>query len=330
MPDRPLAAPLPIARGASGPPVHDLQDRLGRLGHVVADPRGRFGVATEQALERFQSARGLRVDGRCGDQTWAALVEAGYRLGDRLLYERRPMLRGDDVVELQSRLGRLGFHAGRIDGIFGPETTSALLDFQRNAALTTDGICGPDSLVALDRLGSRTDATTKAGVRETEALLRAPRRLGGRTVFVGEHGGLAVLVSALDRALRHGGAVVVVSHHPAGPAHATAANHAGAELYVGLTTRPEPGCVAAYYRTDTFESAGGHRLAGRLADAVRPIIGAGPCEARGMRLPVLRETRMPAVVCEIGPPSLLVTDAEPTAAAIRLAITRWCEAPLDD
>ena len=76
-------------------------------------------------MRAFQDARGLRVDGICGPQTWAAVVESGWRLGDRLLYRRRPMLRGDDVAELQRRLNGLGFDAGREDGIFGDDTDRA-------------------------------------------------------------------------------------------------------------------------------------------------------------------------------------------------------------
>ena len=89
-------------------------------GHnTAADQPGAFGEPTEAAVRGFQERRGLRVDGICGPQTWASLVEAGFRPGDRLLYYTSPMLRGDDVAELQRRLSALGFDAGRVDGIFG-------------------------------------------------------------------------------------------------------------------------------------------------------------------------------------------------------------------
>ncbi len=44
-----------------------------------------FGASTERALAEFQGGRGLHVHGRCDESTWTALVEASYRLGDRLL-----------------------------------------------------------------------------------------------------------------------------------------------------------------------------------------------------------------------------------------------------
>ena len=110
--------PDPLRAGRRGEAVRDLQQRLAGLGHDIGvDPLGAFGAGTEVAARAFQDARGLRVDGIVGSQTWSALVESGYALGDRLLYFRRPMQRGDDVLELQRRLNALGFHAGREVGV---------------------------------------------------------------------------------------------------------------------------------------------------------------------------------------------------------------------
>ena len=64
--------------GSRGEAVRDLQVRLGTLGHEI--PRveaGSFGAATERVVRAFQESRGLRVDGICGPQTWAAVVESG-------------------------------------------------------------------------------------------------------------------------------------------------------------------------------------------------------------------------------------------------------------
>ena len=78
--------------GSSGEAVRDLQQRLGALGFdLPTDELGRFDRATVAAVSAFQDARGLRSDGICGRETWAALVESGFRLGDRMLYRRRPI-----------------------------------------------------------------------------------------------------------------------------------------------------------------------------------------------------------------------------------------------
>ena len=112
----------PILRaGDEGDAVRDLQHRLGGAGHVVAPTEiGTFGDNTEAAVRAFQTSRQIRIDGIVGPETWSALVESGFVLGDRLLYLQSPNLRGDDVVALQHTLNRLGFDAGREDGILGP------------------------------------------------------------------------------------------------------------------------------------------------------------------------------------------------------------------
>src|SRR3712207_8576652 len=65
----------------------------------------------------------FRSDGRVGDETYRALSEARWSLGDRVLrYDPDRPMRGDDVTGLQERLLELGYDAGRADGILGPET----------------------------------------------------------------------------------------------------------------------------------------------------------------------------------------------------------------
>lgn len=61
-----------LKRGMSGEDVRRMQELLNRYGwHLDVD--GKFGAATEQAVKGFQAAMGLKADGICGEQTWAAL-----------------------------------------------------------------------------------------------------------------------------------------------------------------------------------------------------------------------------------------------------------------
>ena len=50
---------------------------------------------------------------------------------------------------IQSRLAQLGFYHGNIDGIFGPDTTNAVIAFQGSKGLTTDGIVDVESWAGL-------------------------------------------------------------------------------------------------------------------------------------------------------------------------------------
>lgn len=134
--------------------MEDVQKRLLSLGFDLG-PTGVDGVflgATLAAVRRFQQDRALAEDGVVGDETWSALVDATFRLGDRLLYLKHPHLHGADVGKLQGALNVLGFACGEPDGIFGTYTERAVREFQMNAGLPQDGIAGPDTVGAIDRL----------------------------------------------------------------------------------------------------------------------------------------------------------------------------------
>jgi N-acetylmuramoyl-L-alanine amidase len=255
------------------------------------------------------------------------IVEAGYHLGERRIYQRKPMMRGDDVADLQRRLGAMGFDAGKIDGIYGPDTAAAVADFQRNAGLTVDGIFGPEELRSLERVGPRGEAQV-AELRELAALRWSARTLDGRRVVVAERGGLDAFAAALGRALNRLGARTLVLHHPDGSALAAQANAAGAEAFLEVAVlEGEAGGRCAFYRTEGYSSPGGRRLA-ELIEARAPIaLGVPRLGICGMVVPVLRETRMPAVVCELGPAVALVERTSPTASAVADGIAVWATCP---
>jgi N-acetylmuramoyl-L-alanine amidase len=320
------ASSLPLRRGDTGEAVADLQRRLGELGFADDDPSGVFGDATVQAVRAFQADRGLTVDGRCGAQTWSAVVEAGFGLGSRLLYRKTPMLRGDDVAELQRRLSRLGFDTGRVDGIFGDQTTTALMDFQRNAGLLADGILGRRTLDELERFSIRAGASgLVTPLRERLAVARGPSDLHGRRIAVAEPGGFATGASAVCRALRDAGAAAALSFsHPDPSRQAAEANATGVDCLIGLVLVPEVrSCTTAYYRGFRYESAASRRLAELVQGDLPAALGLADGGIAGMALPILRETRMPAVEIQLGAPELVIPRTVELARVVVGALTRW-------
>lgn len=76
--------------------------------------------------------------------------EAGFVV-DRILKRVSPMMKGDDVRELQAALIARGYACGRsgADGIFGDDTRAAVRAFQGSLRLTVDGIAGRQTVTAL-------------------------------------------------------------------------------------------------------------------------------------------------------------------------------------
>ncbi len=304
----------------------DLQLRLIRLGLTTGDDAtASFGMGTRRAVAGFQRQRGLRSDGVCDKGTWAAVVEAGYSLGDRVLYRRIPMMHGDDVADLQRRLSSLGFDPGGVDGIFGERTADALKEFQRNVGLLRDGISGPRTINELKRLAFRSGGDDLVStVRERLLAASRPPTLNGRRIGIGEQGGFATGVSALSRALSAVGAVPIALHHPDEVELAAAANKAGVDCYVGLQLEPEHSCVRTmYYRGYRYESETSKALANLICELVAKQLGIDDATSEGMALPILRQTQMPAVLIELGPPSTVVMQVVDLAQAIVNSLEQW-------
>ncbi len=318
-----------LSPGDTGEFVVDLHAQLTIAGYPVETVHpDRFDEATEAAVIAFQRRRGLDSTGVVDRDTWGSLVEAAHHFGDRLLCRKTPMMRGDDVAELQLLLGSLGFDAGWIDGIFGPETETAVAEFQRNTGLPVDGVADPETCSALTRLRlSANAARPVAAVREREQLRSGPAGLVGRRIVVGDLGMAPMMAGDIGGALRDEGARVLLLNHPDGSTHARGANQFGAEVYIGVAQVPTDECTAWFYETEAFSSYGGRHLAELGVARLGPALGLDG-HVEGKRTSVLRETRMPAVLFRLGPPDRLA--GESITQAVCEAVTRWVDNPEGD
>jgi N-acetylmuramoyl-L-alanine amidase len=306
--------------------VRDVQQRLVALGARI-DPvelEGVFGPSTESEVRAFQQRRNLLVDGKVGPETWAELVEAGYSLGDRVLYLRHRMFRGDDVRDLQAKLNALGFHAGRADGIFGERCDQAVRDLQRNVGMRPDGIVGPETLHALNRVLRPEEVLSGAMVREQEALNRLNTSLDGARVAIdpghdpGDPGAVGpsglteadaafflsqAVVAELDR---RGADPLLLrgrEEDPPPDERARLANEWGAEalLSIHLNGHSDPaaeGAMCLYFGNEVTFSPSGQRLADMIQDELGTRLGLKDGRTHRMSITILRETRMPAVQVE--------------------------------
>lgn len=322
-PPVPVAAALPLGSGATGPAVAELQRRLRAAGYPTGDdPSAQLLDGTVAALRRFQADHGIPGTGSCDHGTWAQVVEAEFRLGERLLCLVSPMMRGKDVAELQLRLGSMGFDAGRVDGIFGPSTQLAVRDFQRNAGLVCDDVCGPETVEALQRLESRAGRSTVAGVRERERLRQLRDGLTQPRLAVGgTEDGRRLAVDLVEAGDAAGAATLLLEGH--WEDQADAANRFAADVVVGISVVSEAVARAAFFEVPGFASYGGQHLARQLAAHLPVGTAWAEAEVHGMRLPLLRETRAAAVHLELGPASEVETRHAELVAGIGRAVEAW-------
>lgn len=268
--------------------------------------------------------RGLPADGICDANTWELLVESSWLLGSRLLYLTSPQLRGDDIDLLQTTLAKLGFHCGRVDGILGPRTIAALSDFQLNYGLIADGVCGEETLQALDRIsGQSGEGPGVVTVREYEKLRDNIASSSGHRIVIGHFGAAAEIARGVVRAMRKATYEVALVESFDERAHARTANAFQADVYVAISLCDDEQESVLFYQSDTTISAGGYLLAAELQHHLSSV-GTPVVVTTGSQLPVLRETTMPAAICLLG---LRLQDQE-VVPSIANAITAWCRNPL--
>lgn len=288
--------------GSSGVPVRDIQERLAALGFESdPDPRGTFEEGTRKAVVSFQRAKGIDADGIVGPDTWRSLYEAGYRLGDRLVFLRRPMMRGEDIAELQSRLNSLGFDCGKVDGIFGPLTERAVLEFQRNRCLAEDGKVGPEVVTEVQLVTRGGINQGRQAIREREWLKRLPPTLAGARVYLDagcrdtdEAAQSWEAASATAQAVQDAGGIPVMSRAEDSMiperVRALRANRMGSDVIVAFMVNANDDNDAVFYFASEHSRSGAGE---ELAKAVASSTGG---QVHGRANAVLKETRAPAVI----------------------------------
>jgi N-acetylmuramoyl-L-alanine amidase len=287
-----------------------------------------FDEEVDAAVRAFQEQRGISVDGIVGPETFRRLEEARWRLGDRVLsYVPAKPYVGEDVLQLQRHLNRLGFESGKEDAHFGPATDHGLREFQRNTGLVPDGITGPATLRAIGRLHRTVGKGSANTARERYALPQLQSGLPGKLVVV-DAVARPLLRSALggsfdDDALTRGlcervaarleaGGASVFRHLPGQPPSpadevhcAQLANAQDADLVVSLAvdfSGEDPAPVSVHYfgRGEGLFSAAGRAAAESVCSALAPISPDRTCREEPRTSDILRLTRMPAIRVSIG------------------------------
>ena len=321
-----------LRRGDEGPQVRAVRERLVATGDLPASAAAETVLAgvVENAVRAFQQRRGMLVDGVVGPQTYRALDGARWLLGDRiLLHTPGHLMLGDDVSALQQRLLGLGFSCGRVDGVFGGLTDSALRELQRGVGLRPDGLAGPQTLRALGQLSRSVSGGAPQALREADRIRSAGPSLSGRVVVLdpghstsepgAEGGGLVEAHVTLDLARRVEGRLAAVgvqvtltrglTGDPTQLERAELANQLDADLVLSLHCEslprsPQARGVASFFYGHTAHggawSVTGERLATLVQREVVARTDLVDCRSHPRAWDLLRGTQMPAVRVEVG------------------------------
>ncbi|QPK79157.1 N-acetylmuramoyl-L-alanine amidase [Corynebacterium lizhenjunii] len=290
-----------------------------------------FDAHLAQALKGFQQSRGIVPSGSIDEPTLRELRQASYSLGARVLnFQPGAELVGDDVSQLQKQLHELGFYHHRVDGLFGPNTHAALVEYQLNAGLQDDGVCGPTTIRALSLLGRRITSGSAHNIQEIERVRNAGPKLAGKRVVIdpalgGANQGLTVrgrfgditeeellwdLAQRLEGRMIAAGMETIISRprldDPSIKDRSELANAFGADLIISLACdryhNEKANGVASFY----FGSqAGNSSLLGEALSGYiqREIVARTPLinlHNHGRTWDLLRLTQMPVVQVVLG------------------------------
>lgn len=290
-----------------------------------------FDDGLSEVLKAFQQSRGIVPSGTIDEPTLRELRQASYSLGARVLsFQPGNELMGDDVSQLQQQLQELGFYRNRIDGLFGRNTHAALVEYQLNAGLQNDGVCGPATIRALSLLGRRITTGSAHNVQERERVRNAGPKLAGKRVVIdpalgGTNKGQTVkgrfgeiteeellwdLAQRLEGRMIAAGMETIISRprldDPTVKSRSEMANAFGADLIISLACDSYPnekanGVASFYFGSESGNSSLiGETLSSYIQREITARTPLTNLSNHGRTWEILRLTQMPVVQIVLG------------------------------
>lgn len=269
-------------------------------------------------IRSFQQERGLHITGELDGATSRALEESRWKLGDRSLnLQPSPMMRGDDIATLQSRLTEMGFNCGRVDGLFGPITEIAVKEFQKSVGAKVDGRCGPATIIALLRLTKTISGGTPALLRESASQKNRGPALANKVIVLDpgsrqDEGEITFdIARRIEGRLLALGATVFLTrgalNNPSENERILFTNQSSADLLISIhgETNPSPharGVATFFYGSDAhgIHSVVGERFASLVQREIVARTDLLNCRTHSKTWDLLRLTESPAIRVEVG------------------------------
>lgn len=174
---------VPLRVGDAGNNVKIIQTQLNRISRnypaipKIAEENGVFGLVTQEAVQKFQEIFELAQTGEVDKSTWykikryyvgvkslSDLVSEGITISEAQVpfaTQLREGAQGIGVRTIQYYLNVLAYFNANLsflplDGVFGPETTAAVRQFQQYYGLPVTGVVNTATWNVLNRIYSET------------------------------------------------------------------------------------------------------------------------------------------------------------------------------
>jgi peptidoglycan hydrolase-like protein with peptidoglycan-binding domain len=120
----------------------------------------------ETKVESVEARQAELAEARAAAAAGEAVEEAIPQPGTNISIMAKPARKKARIKEIQTALKNAGFYTGRIDGVKGRKTRTAIREFQKANGLTADGIVGGKTWAALAKYaeGPAEGAAVKEGV----------------------------------------------------------------------------------------------------------------------------------------------------------------------
>jgi len=183
--------------GDSGRAVKNVQAHLRSAGFDPANVSGRFDERTAGALKAFQRKSGLPATGTVDARTWSKLKQARMQATGATSPAQSLNEQSSAVKRSEALLKKLGFHPGKVDGLFDQHTRAAVKAFEHKYKRHVDGAIGTADLKKMKQV-----LKNRGGVGHVTATMRRLAAAGTTAAMgLGGYTSLGKCATGVSRAL---------------------------------------------------------------------------------------------------------------------------------
>ncbi|NNN21440.1 MAG: hypothetical protein HKL80_05490 [Acidimicrobiales bacterium] len=147
-------------------------------------------------------------------------------------------------------------------------------------------------------------------------------------IMLCDGGGAGICISSISKLLLNNGVQTSISHSFSQQRQAQEANVFNADLciVVGLEDSDKLSSLLvtlSYYSGYSYVSLPAKNLVEEIEQGFKQLFGAGKSRAGGLSLPVLRETKMPTLICTFTSPSFLLQNLAEITQILDNSILNW-------